>query len=151
MYDPIMATLKRILAFDTDPSARRGLVHLLHAAGYDTRAFAHAHEFLSALGSEEFDCVLLDAGIPELPLDDLLAMLNECRSCQPFIVVTTHVDRETRRAAEKMRAVAFFRKPVDGVALLDAIEWAIRTHGTAAFSSGPSESDADNELKGVAR
>ena len=37
-------------------------------------------------------------------------------------------DAETRERARKLGAVAFFRKPVDGQALIDAIHWA--TGGT---------------------
>jgi len=44
----------------------------------------------------------------------------------PIIVVTADDDPETRREAEEMRAIGFFRKPVDGTALLDSIDWALR-------------------------
>ncbi len=43
----------------------------------------------------------------------------------PVIVVTADEDPETRVWARRMGAVAFFRKPVDGPALLDAIAWAL--------------------------
>ena len=45
----------------------------------------------------------------------------------PIIVVTADDDPETRRKARRMKAAGFFRKPVDGTALLDAIEWALRS------------------------
>ena len=35
-------------------------------------------------------------------------------------------DEATKELAEKMGVVAFFRKPVDDQALIDAIEWAMR-------------------------
>ena len=44
----------------------------------------------------------------------------------PIIVVSADDDSETRRTAHRMNAAAFFRKPVDGSALLDAIDWAMR-------------------------
>lgn len=122
-----MVNEKRVFVFDTDPSARRGLVRLLLAAGYDVQAFMDADEFVDALGSEEANCLVLDAGVPELPVDELQALFDERRLCLPVIIVTTHDDRETRRNAEKMNAVTFFRKPVDGTALLDAIDWALRS------------------------
>jgi len=36
-------------------------------------------------------------------------------------------DPETRLKAQMMNAAGFFRKPVDGTALFDAIEWATRS------------------------
>jgi FixJ family two-component response regulator len=47
------------------------------------------------------------------------------------IFVTAHDTEENRAAAKRARAVAFFRKPVDGQALLDAIIWAVDTAGPA--------------------
>ena len=46
----------------------------------------------------------------------------------PIIVVASDDDTETKRNAEKMKAIAFFRKPVDGAALLDTINWTLRSH-----------------------
>ena len=34
-------------------------------------------------------------------------------------------DAETRERARKLGAAAFFRKPVDGQALIDSIHWAM--------------------------
>ncbi|HME44651.1 MAG TPA: hypothetical protein VKF36_16295 [Syntrophorhabdales bacterium] len=43
----------------------------------------------------------------------------------PVIVVSAYDDEPTRQLARELGAVAFFRKPVDGQALLDAIWFAI--------------------------
>jgi CheY-like chemotaxis protein len=43
----------------------------------------------------------------------------------PIIAVAASDDPETKANARKMKAVAFFRKPVDGPALIDAIRWAL--------------------------
>jgi FixJ family two-component response regulator len=42
----------------------------------------------------------------------------------PVITVSAFDDAGTRERARKLGAVAFFRKPVDGQALIDAIHWA---------------------------
>jgi FixJ family two-component response regulator len=44
----------------------------------------------------------------------------------PVIVVSGDDDQATRRNAARMNAVSFFRKPVDGTALLDAVSWALK-------------------------
>lgn len=58
--------------------------------------------------------------------EELQAELNARGVRLPTIVVSADDDAETRRAAHKMNAASFFRKPVDGSALLDAIDWAVR-------------------------
>ena len=46
----------------------------------------------------------------------------------PIIVVTADDDLATRHKAQQLKASAFFHKPVDGSALLDAIDWALRSN-----------------------
>jgi len=43
------------------------------------------------------------------------------------IFVTADDDEQTRKKARALEAAGFFRKPVDGPALLDAIIWALET------------------------
>jgi len=42
----------------------------------------------------------------------------------PVIAISTFDDAETRERARQLGATAFFRKPVDGQALIDMIHWA---------------------------
>ena len=92
------------------------------------REFASANEFLDALENDVSECVLvLDARIPGLSGEELQAELEARDVDLPILVVTADDDPETRRKAQKMKAAGFFRKPVDGTALLDAIDWALRS------------------------
>ena len=106
------------------------MARLIRTAGYDVRDFASVNEFLEALGSDVPGCVILDAGTPGLSSEKLLAELEAHDLNPPIIVVTTHDDSATRRRAQELNALGFFRKPVDGTALLDAIEWAMRSGRT---------------------
>ena len=69
----------------------------------------------------------MDAGIPGLSTEEKQAEFKSCGARLPIIVVSAHDDTETRQKAKKIGAVGFFRKPVDGTALLDAIDWALRS------------------------
>ncbi|MHC4071434.1 MAG: response regulator transcription factor [Planctomycetota bacterium] len=102
-----------VFVVDDDPSARNGLVRLLRTAGSDVRGFASANEFLDALGPEASGCIVLDARMPGLSGEEL-----------------ADDNPETIRKARQMKAAGFFRKPVDSMALLDAIEWALRPNCT---------------------
>ena len=44
---------------------------------------------------------------------------------KPVIAIFAFDDAETRERARKHGATAFFRKPVDGQVLIDAIHWAM--------------------------
>ena len=117
-----------IFLVDDDSSARKGLARLLRAAGYDVRDFASAKDFLDALGSETSGCLVLDARMSGISNEEVLEKLKARNIHLPIIVVTGDDDSETRRKAQKMKAAGFFRKPVDGPALLDAINWALQTN-----------------------
>jgi FixJ family two-component response regulator len=115
-----------IFVVDGDSSARKGLARLLRTAGHDVRDFASAKDFLDALGSEASGCIVLDARMPGITSEKILEELNARNIHLSIIVVTGDDDTETRRKAQKMKAAGFFRKPIDGPALLDAINWALQ-------------------------
>jgi FixJ family two-component response regulator len=114
-----------IFVVDDDQSARTGLSRLLRAAGHEVRAFASANEFLDALDPDALGCIVLDVRMPGMSGNELQAELQARNTKLPIIVVTADDDPETRLNAQNMNAAAFFRKPVDGTALLDAIRWAL--------------------------
>jgi two-component system response regulator TtrR len=122
-----MAIAQRVFVVDDDLSARRGLARLLRAAGHDTLDFASADEFLDAFDPETSGCLVLDARMPGMSGEELQAELVARDAHLSIIMITGDDDPETRRKALAMRAAGFFRKPVDGTALLDAIAWAMRS------------------------
>ena len=130
-----------VFVVDDDNSARSGMTRLLRTAGHDVRAFDSAEEFLDAFDPETFGCLVLDARMPGMSGGELLALLKARGVQLPIIVVSADDDPETRRAAHRMNAAAFFRKPVDGSALLDAIDWAVRRN----LTNGSAEEIESNE------
>ena len=127
-----MANANSVFIVDDDDSARRGIARLILTANYSVRDFASSNEFLEALESEVPGCVVMDAGSPGISSEKLQAELKARDVLVPIIIVTTHDDSETRRRAQKLNAFGFFRKPVDGTALLDAIDWAMRSSSTGS-------------------
>jgi FixJ family two-component response regulator len=123
-----MTEAHRIFVVDDDPSARKGLARLLRTAGHDVHDFASANEFLDALDPDVSGCLVLDARMPGMSGEELQVELQARGVHLPIIVVTADDDPATKQKAQKMKAVSFFRKPVDGTALLDAIEWALRSN-----------------------
>jgi FixJ family two-component response regulator len=117
---------RTVFVVDDDLSARRALSRLLRTAGHDVHDFASAQDFLATLATDASGCVVLDVRMPGLTVEELVEEINARGVHLPIVVVTGDDDAETRSKAQRMKATAFFRKPVDGTALLDAIEWALR-------------------------
>ena len=114
-----------VFVIDDDSSARKGIARLLRAAGYNVHAFDSASKFLETLDESPSGCILLDIRMPGMSGEELVLELKNRNVNLPIIVVTADDTADTRRKAQEMNAQGFFRKPVDGTALLDAISWAL--------------------------
>lgn len=110
---------------DDDESVRRGLARLIRAAGMEAQAFSSAEEFLKIRDLGHNGCLVADVKMPGRGGLELLRELKARAIDLPVILVTAFDTRETREEAKRAGAVEYFRKPVDGQALLDAITWAL--------------------------
>jgi FixJ family two-component response regulator len=113
-----------VYVIDDDESVRRALQRLLRSAGFEVKAFSSGEEFLQSGDLNVGACVVLDIRMPGLTGFDLQEKLASKGVRIPVITVSAFDDAETRERARRLGAVAFFRKPVDGQALIDAIHWA---------------------------
>lgn len=114
-----------IYLIEDDESVRRAVQRLLRSAGLDVKGFSSAEEFLENQNPTEGSCIVLDIQMRGLTGFDLQEKLASQGIRIPVIAVSAFDDAETRERARKLGAVAFFRKPVDGQALIDAINWAM--------------------------
>jgi len=122
---------------DDDESVRRALQRLLRSAGFEVKAFSSAEAFLQSENLDVRACLVLDIRMPGLTGFDVQERLASMGIRIPVITVSAFDDAETRERARKLGAVAFFRKPVDGQALIDAIHWAT---GVTKHNSAPADS-----------
>ncbi len=120
---------KHVFVIDDDSSARNGLSRLLRAAGYPVHAFDSANKFLEYVDEYTSGCILLDIRMPGMSGDELALELKNRNVNLPIIVVSADDDQENKRLAKDIGAVGFFRKPVDGTALLDMINWTLKSNG----------------------
>lgn len=94
-------------------------------AGYKVHAYASSDEFLKSPVGDKNACLILDARMPGLSGVELQGELAKKGVKLPVIYVTADDNEQTRMEALELKAAGFFRKPVDGPALLDAIAWAL--------------------------
>ena len=125
-----MARSARVFVVDRDASARNGLARLLRTAGHEVHDCASVKKFLDALDSEAPGLAVLDAQTPGLSAERLHAKLKARGLLLPIIVVSADDIPATWQLAQELKAAAVFRKPVDGRALIDAINWALSLYST---------------------
>ena len=114
-----------VYIIDDDKSVRTALERLLISAGIPSRTFAGADEFLKAGIPPDGSCVISDVKMHGMTGPELHRKIRESGVRVSFIFVTAFDTEEVRAQAKIDGAIAYFRKPVDDQALLDAIGWAM--------------------------
>ncbi len=127
-----MSTARTILILDDDPSVLRALGRLMASSGCAWQGYSSAENLLRDADLAKADCIIADVSLPGMSGLDLLSQLHGSGGAPPFIIVTANDDDDMRHASRVAGASAFFRKPVDSQALLDAVEWAIPRPGKPA-------------------
>lgn len=115
-----------IYLVDDDSSVRTALTRLLRAAGYDTRMFGSAGEFLLAERTDVPGCVVLDVEMPGPTGLDLYDALLRHQDPIPVIFLTGHGDIPMSVRTIRAGAVDFLTKPVQRDMLLAAIARGLR-------------------------
>jgi two-component system response regulator FixJ len=136
-----------VFIIDDDKSVRKGLARLLRAAGYLVCTYASAIEFLVTIKPNTTGCVVLDVRMPEVSGDELATKIMEHGGNLPIIFLTVDDDPKIKQKAKKMGAVGFFRKPVDGTALLDAINWSLKATKDKNYSKKEDNKSKKGDVK----
>ena len=115
-----------IYVLDYDNSSRKGIARLLHMAGFNTLSFSDALSFMDKLDPNSSGTLIMDLKIPELLLEKLIKELKCHGANCKIIIISAHDDLVSKNIASDIGAIQFFRKPVDGTALIDAINWSLK-------------------------
>ena len=113
-----------IYIVDDDQSVRTNLARLMRSAGFSTRTFASAEEFLEAADNIEPGCLLLDVTLPGLSGLQLHAELNKRDINLPVIAVSAHKCRGLRSSClPRDQMAAVLNRPVEQ--MQDAIQFGV--------------------------
>lgn len=125
-----------VYVIDDDASVCHALARLLRSAGLEAETFASADAFLKAQCPPENACIVADVCMEGMSGVQLQRELKKAGSPLRVIFVTAQDTKETRAEAIRAGGAAFFAKPVDDQALVDAIQWVI-TSSHERSEAGP--------------
>lgn len=117
-----------VMLVDDDADVREAVGRLLRAAGWTTRVFASAQDFMAAQPVERGACLVLDVSMPGMSGPELHAWMKERGMPLPVIYLSAHVDVPTSVLAMKRGALDVLEKPFDGHTLLRLIGEAVEQH-----------------------
>jgi FixJ family two-component response regulator len=120
MHSPV-----RIIAvIDDDDRVRESLRNLLASYGHKAEAFASAELFLASDGPARCNCIIADIQMRKMQMNGL-ELLERVRSSQPEVPVIIITGKPSSRSEAfylEKGANGFFRKPIDGHALMALID-----------------------------
>lgn len=116
------AQARTIAVIDDDLRVLESLVNLLASGGYKAESYASAEQFLGTDGLSRSRCIITDIEMRQMSGFGLLQHVKSSNSAIPVIIITGKPSERSEAFYLENGAVGFFRKPVDGDALLDLVE-----------------------------
>ena len=110
---------------DDDADVRLALEGLVASADFAVESFASGAAFLQSLASREPDCVVLDLQMPDMSGFEIASALARSHPALPVVAITGYDTSESRSRAKRLKVSDYLPKPVEGDALLAAINAAI--------------------------
>jgi FixJ family two-component response regulator len=123
--NPMTKPYPLIAVVDDEHSICVALQRLFRSADMGVETYSSGEEFLEAVKTKQFDCVVLDLHMPKMNGYEVLCRLLELENYIPAAVITGHDTPEAYRRALSAGAAAYLRKPVDDFMLLDAVAKAV--------------------------
>ena len=112
---------RTIAVIDDDLRVLESLVNLLASFGYKAESYASAEQFLTSGGLSRTSCIITDVEMRQMSGLGLLQYLKSGNSTIPIIIITGKASARSEAFYLESGAVGFFRKPVDGDALVELI------------------------------
>ena len=113
---------RTIAVIDDDLRVLESLMNLLASCGYRAEGYCSAEEFLESGGLERSSCVITDVEMRQMSGLGLLHHINNTASSLPVVIITGKPSEKSESFYLEKGAVGFFRKPVDGDALVDLLK-----------------------------
>jgi two-component system CheB/CheR fusion protein len=102
----------RILLVEDSQDIREVFTLLLRAEGAEVVATASGREAVEQIAKRDFDVVLTDLGLPDIPGDAVIRRVLANARRRPRIIVVTGYDEPFKSRAREAGADIVFNKPV---------------------------------------
>ena len=112
---------RRIAVIDDDLRVLESLVNLLASFGYKAESYKSAEQFLESGTLARTSCIVTDVEMRQMSGLGLLQYLKSNNYTVPVIIITGKPSERAAAFYMENGAVGFFRKPVDGEALVELI------------------------------
>src|SRR6266481_5627199 len=113
---------RTIAVIDDDLRVLESLINLLASCGDNAKGYGSAEEFLESGGLQKSSCVITDVEMGQMSGLGVLQHISSAANSLPVVVITGKPSEKSESFYLENGAVGFFRKPVDGDALIDLLK-----------------------------
>ncbi len=113
---------RTIAVIDDDLRVLESLINFLASCGYAAEGYCSAEEFLGSGGLEKSSCVITDVEMRQMSGLSLLQHIKNGASLLPVVIITGKPSEKSESFYLEKGAIGFFRKPVDGDALVELLK-----------------------------
>jgi FixJ family two-component response regulator len=118
-----MGKLARTIAvIDDDHRVVESIVNLLASCGYRAEGYCSAEQFLGVEGLSKSSCIITDVEMRQMSGLGLLQHVKSVNSPVPVVIITGKLSENSEAFYLERGAIGFFRKPIDGDALVDLLK-----------------------------
>ena len=110
-----------VAVIDDDFRVLESLVNLLTSFGYKAKSYRSAEQFLGSDSLSRTCCIVTDVEMEQMSGLGLLKHLKSSNCTVPVIIITGKPSASSGAFYLESGAIGFFRKPVDGDALVELI------------------------------
>jgi two-component system response regulator FixJ len=136
METPQLDRAQTVHIIDDDGLVLHSVELFLETAGFATKSYKSAQEFVGVLDKTTRGCIVTDVRMPEMSGIDLLIKLHQSGLTLPVIVMTGHADVALAVHAMKQGAFDFIEKPFHAESLIAAVQRALdRSNGSSKASN----------------
>jgi FixJ family two-component response regulator len=111
-----------IAVIDDDLRVLGSLINLLASCGYKAEGYGSAEEFLESGGLHKSSCIVTDVEMRQMSGLGLLHHIKSIESSVPVVIITGKPSENSEEFYVERGAAGFFRKPVDGDALVSLLK-----------------------------
>lgn len=112
----------RLLVVEDDPPIAAGLQRSLRRAGNAVDVSSDGRSALQAISEADYDCVILDLGLPDIDGTQVLRQMRRQNQQTPVVILSARDDKTDRVLGLDLGADDYIAKPFD----LDELEARIR-------------------------
>jgi FixJ family two-component response regulator len=112
---------RTVAVIDDDLPVLESLVNLLASSGYQAEPYSSAEQCLGGDSLSRTSCIITDVEMQQMSGLDLLHQVMKGNSPVPVVIITGKPSEKSETFYLERGAVGFFRKPVDGDALVDLL------------------------------